>query len=583
LRAELDLLLRETLPSLLAADDQIQASDLEPQLERTRDPKHGDFTSNIALRVAKKISRKPRDFAAEVVAALPESSLVAKVEIAGPGFINFTLTAMAYEAELRTILSEADKYGHSQLGAGQRVLLESLSANPTGPLHVGHGRLAAYGASLGNLLRATGHEVHEEYYVNDAGRQMDILATSVWLRYLGLCDIDVDFPSNAYQGRYVTEISKDLHALRGDSLATNTDTEAITAILEDQPAKPEILLDRLIMQMKAQLGSDKFETLLNTALGSVLDDIRDDLREFGVTPQKWYSEKSLVDGPIGHALEVLAEKDMLYVKDGATWFTATRFGDEKDRVVVRENGVTTYFASDIAYHLQKRERGFDLLLDVLGADHHGYIARVRAGLEAMGEPADCLEVRLVQFVSLFRGSEKAQMSTRSGDFVTLRQLREEVGNDAARFFYVSRSNDQHLDFDLELAKTRSNDNPVYYIQYAHARVSSLLERLETDGISIAKMEDADLSKLKEPAERTLMIAMSRFPEVVQLATQNRAPQHIAHYLRDTAAAFHAAYNSHRVLVDDLELRDARVTLARALQQLIRNGLALLGVTTPDSM
>jgi arginyl-tRNA synthetase len=274
---------------------------------------------------------------------------------------------------------------------------------------------------------------------------------------------------------------------------------------------------------------------------------------------------------------------MLYKKDGATWFRATDFGDEKDRVVVRENGSTTYFASDIAYHLEKRERGFDLLLDVLGADHHGYVARVRAGLEAMGEPPESLEVRLVQFVALFRGREKVQMSTRSGNFVTLRELRNEVGNDAARFFYVSRSNDQHLDFDLELAKTRSNDNPIYYIQYAHARVASLLARLEQDGPVDRQFGHADLSRLNEEAERTLMVALSRYPELLELASQNRAPQHLVHYLRDTAAAFHASYNSHRVLVDDEPLRDARSALAVATQQVLRNGLALLGVSAPDTM
>ena len=581
MRAQLDLLLRDTLPRLIAEHGNIQPGDLEPQLERTRDPKHGDFTSNVALRIAKKLSRPPREVAAEIVAALPESRLVQKAEVAGPGFINFTLTAGAYEQEIRDILAEGDEYGRSDFGGGQRILLESVSANPTGPLHVGHGRLAAYGASLANLLRATGHDVHEEYYVNDAGRQMDILAASVWLRYAELLGAELPFPGNAYQGEYVTEIAQALYESHADSLAA--DTEIIASSLAKPDVSPEELLDDLIAQIKTQLGADRFGVVLSAALESVLVDIKDDLRGFGVTPQSWYSERRLVDGPIEHALSVLEEREMLYVRDGATWFKASGFGDEKDRVVVRENGATTYFASDIAYHLEKRERGFDILLDVLGADHHGYVARVRGGLEAMGEPADCLEVRLVQFVALYRGKEKVQMSTRSGKFVTLRELREEVGNDAARFFYVSRSNDQHLDFDMELAKTRSNDNPVYYIQYAHARVSSMLRRMEDENAIVENPGSGDLARLIEAAERTLMVALSRYPEIVQLATVNRAPQHLVHYLRDTAAAFHACYNSHRVLVDDFPLRKARVALALATQQIVRNGLLLLGVSAPDSM
>ncbi len=557
------------------------ADDLEPQLERTRDSKHGDFTSNIALRVAKQLSRPPREFAAEVVAALPESPLVESVEVAGPGFINFTLAAGAYEQELRTILAEGDAYGRSETGSRQRVLLEYVSANPTGPLHVGHGRLAAYGASLANLLRATGHEVHEEYYVNDAGRQMDILTMSVWLRYAELLGEQLPFPENAYQGAYVAEIAQALRESHGDSLAI--DATAIASILENSDTGSEELLDLVIAQIRTQLGSDGFEAVSSAALTSVLDDIKDDLGGFGVMPQNWYSERSLVDGAIERALKMLSEQNMLYTRDGATWFKAGELGDEKDRVVVRENGASTYFASDIAYHFEKRARGFDLLLDVLGADHHGYVARVRAGLEAMGEPADCLEVRLVQFVALYRGREKVQMSTRSGEYVTLRKLRDEVGNDAARFFYVSRSNDQHLDFDLELAKTQSNDNPVYYIQYVHARVASMVRRMKAEGTFVEDSSAGDLSMLAEAEERTLMVALSRYPEIVQLAAVNRAPQHLVHYLRETAAAFHACYNSHRVLVDDPALRQARVALTLATQQVVRNGLSLLGVTAPDSM
>jgi arginyl-tRNA synthetase len=581
LRAKLALLLAESLPHLSNEYGSLEAGDLKPQLERTRDSKHGDFTSNIALRLAKKLSRPPRDLAAEVIAALPESELVEKIEIAGPGFINFTLAATAYEQELRAILADGSNYGRTGTGTDKRVLLEYVSANPTGPLHVGHGRHAAYGASLANLLRATGNDVHEEYYVNDAGRQMDILAASVWLRYAELRAASFSFPANAYQGDYVRTIAKSLLESHGESLTTRIDS--IAAIIDDKDTDPEQRLDRMIAEIKAKIGFDNFTVILNAALSSVLADIKDDLNAFGVVPQQWYSERSLVDGAIEHALQVLDGRKMLYKRDGAKWFKATDFGDEKDRVVVRENGATTYFASDIAYHLDKCERGFDVLLDVLGADHHGYVARVRAGLEAMGQPADCLEVRLVQFVALYRGQKKVQMSTRTGEYVTLRQLRNEVGNDAARFFYVSQSNSQHLDFDMELAKSRSNDNPAYYIQYAHARVASLIERLRSEGSVIDDPAAANLTLLTEDAEKALITSLSRYPETLQLAAVNRAPQHLAHYLRDTAAAFHASYNSHRVLIDDHSLRDARVALALATQQVLRNGLDLLGVSAPENM
>jgi arginyl-tRNA synthetase len=581
-RAQLDFLLNEALSAVTAGAGSLEPGDLDPQIERTRDAQHGDFTSNVALRLAKKLGAKPRDLASQIIAALPDSPLVDSTEVAGAGFINFRVVPAAYQEELRIILESGPSYGCSEIGADQRIIVEYVSANPTGPLHVGHGRHAAFGATLANLLRATGHEVHEEYYVNDAGRQMDILAASVWLRYAALLDKDLPFPSNCYQGAYVIDIAAAMRREHGD--AFDRDTDRLAAVLTDTDADPEQRLDRIVMEIKAILGERNFAIVFDTALDSVLDDIKSDLAEFGVSPQNWYSERSLVDrGAIEHAFELLESNQMLYAKDGATWFRSSEFGDEKDRVVVRENGVTTYFASDIAYHNEKRERGFTRLLDVLGADHHGYVARVRAGLEAMGSPQDLLEVRLVQFVTLYRGSQKMQMSTRSGEYVTLRALRDEVGNDAARFFYVTRSNDQHLDFDLELAKSHSNDNPVYYLQYAHARVASVRKRMSEEGIASPDPQMAELSRLVEPEEHALMVALSRYPEQVALAATNRAPQQIAHYLRDTAAAFHGCYNAHRVLVDDTALRDARIVLALATQQVVRNGLTLLGVSAPESM
>jgi arginyl-tRNA synthetase len=558
-------------------------TDCDLQLERTRDPKHGDFTTNIAMRLAKDLGKPPRELAETLIALIPASDLIKKVQIAGPGFINFNLSTNAYRKELVDIIKLGSSYGCSSFGNNQRVLVEYVSANPTGPLHVGHGRHAAYGASLANLLRATGHDVQEEYYVNDAGRQMDILTISVWLRYLQLGGAKISFPKNAYQGDYVTDIAKQIDAKLGKKLSIK-DTTALNKILSDSETDGEKLLDKLIYKTKDILGVEQFKTLLKKALNNILSDIKADLLEFGVEPQLWYSEASLNEkGAIERALSLLNEKNLLDIRDGATWFRATAYGDEKDRVVVRKNGSTTYFASDIAYHLEKKRRGFDVLLDILGADHHGYIARIRAGLEAMGEPPDSLEVRLVQFVTLYRGREKVQMSTRSGKYVTLRELRDEVGNDAARFYYVSRSNEQHLDFDLELAKTQSNDNPVYYVQYAHARISSLIKKMSQEGFKYQLSNISDLSPLTEDSERGLLVLLSRYPEVLELASVNRAPQNLVHYLRSLSADFHSYYNAHKMLVEDEALRNARISLALGIRQVLYNGLTLLGVTAPNRM
>ena len=583
MRAQIDQLLRHTLARFAQERSVDDSIDLNPKLERTRDARHGDFTTNIALRLAKPLRRPPRELAAELAELIPESTLVADVNVAGPGFINLSVSADAYRRELIDLIDAGESYGLAEWGANRRVIVEYVSANPTGPLHVGHGRHAAYGACVANLLRATGHDVHEEYYVNDAGRQMDILTVSVWLRYLQALGEEIEFPRAAYQGGYVRTIAGQLHAQWDDRLA-RFDRSSVLQLLADPPPKDDVLLDSIIAAVRHGLGDTGFSVISNAARYSVLDDIREDLADFGVRPNNWYSERSLADGgAIQGALQRLNERERLYVRDGAVWFKATEYGDEKDRVVVRENGATTYFASDIAYHYEKRTRGFDLLLDIMGADHHGYVARVRAGLEAMGEPAESLEVRIVQFATLYRGTEKVQMSTRAGQYVTLRQLREEVGNDAARFFYVSRSYDQHLDFDLELAKEQSNDNPVYYVQYAHARVASLLKKMVAEGFSLTPASRSDLCTLTETAEQGLLVSLSRYPEVIHLAAANRTPQRVAQYLRDLSASFHSYYNAHRVLVSDESLRNARVALARGVQQVLHNGLTLLGVSAPESM
>ena len=570
------------LPADLCPVDITQSANL---VERTRDSSHGDFATNAAMQLAKAARRKPRDLAQAIIDALPKSELVAKVEIAGPGFINFHLAPAAYHRELLRVMDDGAAYGRSTLGAGQRVIVEFVSANPTGPLHVGHGRHAAFGATLANLLDAAGYKVHREYYINDAGRQMDILAASVWLRYLECFGEQFPFPSNGYRGDYLHPIADKLVERAGRSLVRPA-ADVFRHLPPDAPAgDKDVYIDAIIARARELIGAEGFEQAFRVALDDILADIRQDLEEFGVRYDEWFSERSLsTNGAIDRALERLRKNGVVYEKDGAQWFRATDFGDEKDRVVVRENGLKTYFASDIAYHLQKRERGFEKLVDVLGADHHGYVARVRAGLVAMGEPGDSLEVRLVQFVTLYRGGEKVQMSTRSGEFITLRELRREVGNDAARFFYVMRSNDQHLDFDLQLATSRSNDNPVYYIQYAHARVCSVLRQMREKGFTHdAERGRAALARLVEPHEKALLASLSRYPEVVEMAALQRAPHAMVHYLRDLANDFHTYYNAHQFLVDDAEVRDARLTLIQGLRQVVRNGLGLLGVSAPEAM
>jgi arginyl-tRNA synthetase len=557
-------------------------------IERARDTAHGDFACNIAMVLAKAARSKPRDLAEKIVAHLPPSEHLAKVEIAGPGFINLTMAPGAYHAEVGAVLEAGEAYGRSTIGAGKRVQVEFVSANPTGPLHVGHGRGAAYGATVADLLAAVGFQVHREYYVNDAGRQMDILATSVWLRYLELAGETLTFPCNGYKGDYVWDIAAGLHREHGDAWRRGA-SEVFHGIPIDEPAggDKEVHVDALIMRAKAMLGEAAYLLFFDRALTVILDDIRKDLAEFGVVYEEWFHERTLVNsGQVDAAVAQLQKSGHIYEQGGALWFRSTDFGDEKDRVVVRDNGVKTYFASDIAYHWHKLERGFDRVIDIWGADHHGYIPRVKAALTAMGDQADAdrLDVLLVQFAILYRNGAKAQMSTRSGEFVTLRELREEVGNDAARFFYVMRKCEQHMDFDLDLAKSQSTDNPMYYIQYAHARVCSVLRQLEEKGLSYDRRSGLDnLGLLGESHEQALLRNLSRYPEVVEGAALNHEPHQLAHYLRDLANDFHTYYNAHQFLVDDGALRDARLTLIQATRQVLANGLGLLGVSAPDTM
>lgn len=571
--------------SVLKADG-VVPEDVTPAISvtRTRDASHGDFASNLAMMLAKPAKRAPRELAQALIDALPESDAIRDVVIAGPGFINFFQAEDAQSAVVSKVLEQASSFGRSDVGHGKRIQVEFVSANPTGPLHVGHGRGAAMGATVSNLLDAMGYEVDREYYVNDAGRQMDILATSVWLRYLVLCGEGLDFPVNGYKGDYIIQISQQLLDEHARAFCY-TATEVFANIEPDEPAggDKETHIDALIVRAQQLLGAENYRTVFDAALNSILTDIKDDLGEFGVHYDEWFSERSIADH-VQTVVKRLEAAGHTYVKEGVTWFKSSQFGDEKDRAVIRANGLSTYFASDIAYIDNKISRGYDEVLYMFGADHHGYTARMLAACEALGHPREKLQFLLIQFAILYRGGERVQMSTRSGSFVTIRELRDEVGVDAARFFYVMRKYSQHMDFDLNLAKSQSNDNPVYYIQYAHARICSVMRQLEQRNLAFDQAAGlAALGRLDESAETALMTALSTYPELLQRAALSHEPHQLTGYLRDLANGLHSYYNAHKVLVDDPELRHARVCLLLAVRQVLANGLSIIGVSTPEVM
>ncbi len=586
MKETLEDLLREAVNTL--QQNGVLDKDLSPNIavERTRDAQHGDFASNLALILAKTAKCNPRDLAQTIVDALPNSPLIQKVSIAGPGFINFFINPDIQFDVVRQIHELGNKFGNSQAGAGKKVHIEFVSANPTGPLHVGHGRGAAYGSAVASLLNAIGFDVHREYYVNDAGRQMDILATTIWLRYLEECGEVLPFPSNAYRGEYVRTVASQIHQQSG-----NEYRRPAALVLENLPldeidgGDKENYIDALIKRARSLLEPEQYQAILSTGLNEILSDIKQDLEEFGVNFDTWFSERQLMDSTaVETALSKLQDAGHLYEKDSAIWFKCSKLGDEKDRVVVRENGQTTYLASDIAYHLNKLERKYDSLIDIWGADHHGYIPRVNAAIQALGGDASKLQVLLVQFAVLYRGKEKVTMSTRSGEFVTLRQLRSEVGNDAARFYYLMRRCQQHMDFDLQLAASQSNENPVYYVQYAHARVCSVMRQLEEKWLTRDINRGlANLELLTETHEQALVAKLARYPEILENAALKYEPHLLIQYLRELANDFHTYYNAHQFLVECDALRDARLNLIGAVKQILSNGLALLGISAPEAM
>ena len=553
------------------------------RLDHTKDNSHGDYATNIALMLSKQAKMNPVDLAKIIVDQLEESSFINKIEIAGPGFINFFISDESSSSVVSEIIDQGALYGSSEIGQGKKVLLEYVSANPTGPLHVGHGRGAAYGATISNLLRAVGFKVDNEYYVNDAGRQMDILAVSIYLRYLSLCGENLRFPDNGYQGQYIKDIAQVIYDTSGEEFCKKLDL-IFANVSKDgsEGGDKESHIDGLIENSKSILG-DSFRAIFQVGIESILGGIKSDLSEFGVVFEKWFSEQSLIDTGLSEScISKLKESQKVYEKDGALWFKTTNYGDEKDRVVVRDNGNHTYFASDIAYHFDKFERGYDKIINVWGADHHGYISRVKASIDALGHSPDKLEILLVQFANLYRGGSKVQMSTRSGSFVTLEDLRKEVGNDAARFFYILRKSEQHMDFDLDLAKSKTNENPVYYIQYAHARICSVFRQANEKEMEVDHSQ-ANLSLLTEGIEKNIIKELSRYKSVLESSAIQYEPHQLAYYLRDLSTHFHSYYNACKFIVEDKHLTQARLSLIHATRQILINGLSILGVSAPESM
>lgn len=547
-------------------------------IERTRNVVHGDFTTNTAMQLASLVDMQPRELAALIVERIPDCEILEHAEVAGPGFVNFHLRPGAYVEWIDKIHGDGKDYGRSNIENSPKVLVEFVSSNPTGPLHVGHGRGAAYGDALVRIMRFAGYDVLAEYYVNDAGRQMDILTVSVWIRYLEVLQLAVEFPENGYRGNYIRDIASTLFAKYKRQFAS--DVEALFASL---PEAPDAHIDELIVRCKRELGAD-YQLVFNLVAQFMVQDIKQDLEEFGVIFDRWFHESELVkSGDIEASLARLEKNGCLYEREGAIWFRSTDFGDDKDRVVVRANGNKTYFASDIAYHYNKAERKYDQIIDIFGADHHGYTKRIEASFRAMGNPPDDLEFLMVQFAVLYRGEQRVSMSTRGGEFVALRQLREEVGNDASRFFYVLRRSDQHMDFDLDLAKSESLENPVYYIQYAHARICSVFEQAQRKGVPRPDAQQPNYRLLTESQEVELLKVLSQFPETIELAAQNRTPHQVAYYLRNLAQLFHAYYNEYSFLSSKQELCLARLGLIEAVRIVIANGLGVLGVSAPSSM
>jgi arginyl-tRNA synthetase len=590
MKDHLQALVRAALEPVLAGSG--IAAPATITIDATKDAKHGDFATNVALALAKPLGKPPRAVAEAIIKSLPASARVAKTEIAGPGFINFFLAPGAFQAVVPEILAQKESFGRAPKTQG-RVMVEFVSANPTGPLHVGHGRGAAFGDTIANILDAAGWTVWREYYINDAGRQVDVLGVSVWLRYLELLGEKVRIPARGYPGDYVKATAAGLREQHGEALrrvaaevfaglpddpVARDGVDAATG--EDIKAQQEAYLDALIARAQQLLGP-AWAGVRDFAVADQLAAIRATLEAFGVRFDQWYSERALVQsGAAEKARAKLVASGHTYEKDGALWFRTTEHGDDKDRVIVRANGTATYFGNDLAYHVDKLERGWSSLIDVWGADHHGLLVRMRAALWSLTGRDDALRIPIMQFVTLSSG----RMGKRSGNFVTLNDLVTEAGRDETRFFYLLRSSDQHLEFDIELARSKTNDNPVYYVQYACARIASVFRQAAERGVAFDPAAAArHVDRLVEPHEKALLTLLNRYPQLLQDVAAQLTPHTLTFFVREVAEALHAYYNVHQFLVDDAALRDARLALVAATGQVLRNGLGLLGVSAPDKM
>ena len=570
----------------IGKENDIDLSSKRVSIQENKDKDHGDYATNLAMLIAKDLSQSPKLVAEKITSILPSKEWIEHIDIAGPGFINFYLNKDTHNEILLRIEEGGESFGSNKSGNGDKVLIEYVSSNPTGPLHVGHGRGAAFGSVLSELLRTVGYEVDEEYYVNDHGRQMNILTVSTWLRYLQQNGLKLEFTKKGYQGDYVEKIAEDLLKEQASKYILKGNEPELIDLLQSQETEED--LDRLIKFCKFSLEGN-FEEIRGFSLAKIMTSIKVDLRLFGVNHNLWFNESSMYfnkngEPSIDEAIKVLADSGFLYEKEKALWFKSTEFGDDKDRVVKRANGDNTYFASDISYHLDKYDRGYNRIINVWGSDHHGYLPRVSAAMQALEKSKDQLEVVFIQFANLLRNGKKVSMSTRGGEFISLNELIEEVSSEAARFFYINRKADQHLDFDLDLAKSQTKDNPLYYIQYAHARICGVFEALETEGRKVNQelgLNHLDLLNSDKEIEIQKMLLL--YPDIVSRAAKNSEPHLICYYLKDLSGLLHSYYNSERFLVDDSKLMNSRLFLLKGTKQIIFNGLKILGIDAPASM
>ena len=561
---------------------ELRIDELPVTLQENSDKNHGDLASNIALILAKPLKTNPQIIANTIKDAFINDEDLIKVEVAGPGFINFFLSTKTHNEVLKQIFNEKGSYGKSEPN-NQTVLIEYVSSNPTGPLHVGHGRGAVFGSVLAALLREAGFKVDEEYYINDFGRQMNILAASLWLRYAQLFNSEINMIKNGYQGEYLISIADSLKQIQSDKFYSSQ--EEVSILINPEKEEDEAFTDKIVEAIHSMLGQDFF-FLRNFALEEILKIIKKDLLDFGVNHNYWFSESSLYDhvgsakSKVEKAIEELSSLGFVYEKEDAVWFRSSDFGDDKDRVLKRSNGEHTYFASDVAYHGDKYDRGYDRVINIWGSDHHGYTPRVNAAMEASNRDIKKLEVVYIQFANLIRAGKKVTMSTRSGEFITLKELMDEVTTEAARFFYINRKADQHLDFDLDLAKEQSKDNPLYYIQYAHARICSVLKKSNTINKNIV---ESDLSLLDLEKEVEIQKTLKQYPSVIERAAKSSEPHLICYYLKDLAGLFHSYYNSEKFIVEDEKLMNSRLFLLNGVKQVLLNGLLVLGINAPEEM